>query len=256
MFTLDQVVPWGRSYEEYTSMFSLTGSDMEGRILGCGDGPACFNAEATRRGKKVVSCDPIYTFSKADIEARIAATYEQVIAQARQNQDEFVWEVITTVEELGEIRMASMQAFLDDYPAGLVEGRYLNFELPSLPFPDGDFDLALCSHLLFLYSRQLDEAFHHSSLLELCRVAKEVRVFPLLAMGGAISPYLEGSLEILRGTGHQVSIERVSYQFQRGACEMLRIQCDDGQRQDSAGGTGMACSIPCLGILSAAQLNR
>jgi len=203
------------------------GADLVGRILGCGDGPASFNAEATRRGSTVVSCDPIYTFSKADIEARIAATYEQVIDQTRQNQNEFRWEAITSVEELGRVRMAAMQEFLDDYPAGLVEGRYQDVELPSLPFPDRGFDLALCSHLLFLYSRQLDEGFHHSSLLELCRVAKEVRVF-LLALGGAISPYLEGSLEILRAAGHQVSIERVSYEFQRGACEMLRIQPDDG----------------------------
>lgn len=209
-------------------MFSLAGADMAGRILGCGDGPASFNAEATRRGNKVVSCDPIYAFSKAEIEARIAATYEHVIDQTRQNQNEFVWEAITSLEDLGRIRMAAMQAFLDDYPAGLVEGRYLNLELPSLPFPDGDFDLALCSHLLFLYSRQLDEAFHHSSLLELCRVAKEVRVFPLFALGGAISPHLEGSVELLRAAGHQVSIQRVNYEFQRGACEMLRVQHTDG----------------------------
>jgi hypothetical protein len=228
MFTLDQVVPWGRSYEEYASMFSLTGSDMAGRILGCGDGPASFNAEATRRGIKVVSCDPIYTFNKADIKARIVATYEQVIDQTKHNQNEFVWEAITSVEELGQVRMAAMEAFLDDYPAGLVEGRYLNFELPSLPFPDGEFDLALCSHFLFLYSRQLDEAFHDASLLELCRVAKEVRVFPLLALGGTISPHLERSIEMLHAAGHQVSIQQVNYEFQRGASEMLRIQSADG----------------------------
>jgi SAM-dependent methyltransferase len=228
MFTLDQVVPWGRSFDEYAAMFSLADADMAGHILGCGDGPASFNSEATRRGARVVSCDPIYAFSKADIEVRIAEIYEQVIDQIRQNQNEFLWEAISSVEELGQVRMAAMQDFLDDYPAGLVEGRYLNLELPSLPFPDGDFDLALCSHLLFLYSRQLDEAFHHSSLLELCRVAKEVRVFPLLALGGAISPHLEGSVEMLRAAGYQVSIERVSYEFQRGACEMLRIQRADG----------------------------
>lgn len=79
-------------------------------------------------------------------------------------------------EGLGKVRMAAMQAFLADYPAGLVEGRYLN----------------------------------------------------VLALGGAISPYLEGSLEILRAAGHNVSIERVSYEFQRGACKMLRIQSADG----------------------------
>lgn len=124
--------------------------------------------------------------------------------------------------------MAALQAFLDDYPACLIEGRFLSLHLPSLAFPDGDFDLALCSHLLFLLSQQLDEAFHQSSLLELCRVAQEVRVFPSLALGGESSPHLEGSVEMLRAAGHSVSIQRVNDEFQGGACELLRIQRADG----------------------------
>ena len=53
-----------------------------------------------------------------------------------------------------------MNEFLRDYPAGLTEGRYLNAGLPDLPFADSSFDSALCSHFLFLYTRQLGEAFH------------------------------------------------------------------------------------------------
>jgi SAM-dependent methyltransferase len=224
MFTLDEVVPWGRSFQEYAAMFLLTEADLAGRILGCGDGPASFNAEATRRGARVVSCDPIYALSRADIEARIQATYEQVIDQTRQNLDAFVWDAIASVEELGQVRMAAMHTFLEDYPVGLGEGRYVKAALPALPFGDDAFDLALCSHLLFLYSRQLDEAFHHSSLLELCRVAQEVRVFPLLELGGAVSAHLEGSVAKLRAAGHRVTMERVNYEFQRGAYAMLRVQ--------------------------------
>jgi SAM-dependent methyltransferase len=228
MFTLEEIVPWGRSFEEYAAMFSLTDSDLAGRILSCGDGPASFNAQATRQGVSVISCDPIYGFTADDIDARIAATYAQVIDQARQNQAAFVWDNIASVEELGEVRMAAMGAFLADYPTGLAEGRYVNAALPALPFADDAFDLALCSHLLFLYSRQLDAAFHHASLLELGRVAREVRVFPLLELGGARSPHLDGSIEGLRSQGYRLSVERVGYEFQRGACEMLRIQRDDG----------------------------
>ena len=228
MFTLEEIVPWGRSFEEYAAMFYLTDSDLAGRILGCGDGPASFNAQATRQGVSVISCDPIYGFTADYIDARIAATYAQVIDQARQNQAAFVWDNIASVEELGEVRMAAMGAFLADYPTGLAEGRYVNAALPALPFADDAFDLALCSHLLFLYSRQLDAAFHHASLLELGRVAREVRVFPLLELGGARSPHLDGSIEGLRSQGYRLSVERVGYEFQRGACEMLRIQRDDG----------------------------
>lgn len=37
-FTLDKVVPWGRSYDEYVAMFALSSDDLRRRILGCGDG--------------------------------------------------------------------------------------------------------------------------------------------------------------------------------------------------------------------------
>jgi hypothetical protein len=37
---LSEVIPWGRSFEEYRRVFALTDEDLAGRILGCGDGPA------------------------------------------------------------------------------------------------------------------------------------------------------------------------------------------------------------------------
>ncbi len=49
MFTLDQVVPWGRSFDEYRNMFALADTDLRSKILGCADGPESFNAEATQR---------------------------------------------------------------------------------------------------------------------------------------------------------------------------------------------------------------
>ena len=76
MFTLEQVVPWGRSFDEYRRMFTLSDGDLDLRILGCGDGPASFNAEATRGGATVVSCDPIYQWEADHIRERIAATYD------------------------------------------------------------------------------------------------------------------------------------------------------------------------------------
>jgi hypothetical protein len=138
-------------------MFALTEADLATRILGCGEGPASFNAEATRRGARVVSCDPIYQFDAAQIRRRIDETAAEVLEQARQNAHEFVWnDVIPDIETLKRVRMAAMTAFLDDYEPGLREGRYANAGLPSLPFADGAFDLALCSHFLFLYSQQHD----------------------------------------------------------------------------------------------------
>ena len=112
MFTLDKVVPWGRSFEEYRRMFALSDDDLKGRILGCGDGPASFNAEATRRGARVISCDPLYAFNADQIRERIAATSHDVLEQTKRNAKEFVWDEITSIEELRRVRMAAMNEFL------------------------------------------------------------------------------------------------------------------------------------------------
>ena len=42
--------------------------------MGCGDGAANFNAEATRRGLTVTSCDPIYRYDVDTLRERIART--------------------------------------------------------------------------------------------------------------------------------------------------------------------------------------
>ena len=133
-------------------------------------------------------------------------------------------------DALERVRLHAMNMFLEDYPQGRADGRYADAALPSLPFADGAFDLALCSHLLFLYSAQLDEAFHREAVAELCRVAGEVRVFPLLALGGARSPHLQPVCSACRAAGHEVSIERVPYEFQRGADEMLRVRTNRAAR--------------------------
>ena len=72
MFTLEQVVAWGRSFDEYRRMFSISEQDLRRTILGCADGPASFNVEGTTRGCTVVSCDPLYRFNADAIAARIA----------------------------------------------------------------------------------------------------------------------------------------------------------------------------------------
>jgi hypothetical protein len=54
-FKYEEVVPWGRSFNEYRCMLHLTHEDLQQSILGCADGPANFNAEMYRRGHRVIS---------------------------------------------------------------------------------------------------------------------------------------------------------------------------------------------------------
>ena len=220
-FTLNKVVPWGRSLNEYISMFALSDQDLTKSILGCGDGPASFNAELTKRGGRVISFDPIYQFSAQEIQAIISETYDQIIEQTTKNIDEFKWEHVKTVEELGQIRMAAMTIFLMDFANS--SDRYVTAELPTLPFGNKEFELALCSHLLFLYSEQMSLEFHVQAIQELCRVAAEVRIFPLLELGANKSRHLDGVLDTLNHAEFNCEIHQVSYEFQKGGNQMLRV---------------------------------
>lgn len=223
MLVFKHVIPWGRSFDEYRRMFALSDDDLQKRIVGCGDGPAAFNAEATRRGMRVVSCDPLYEFEAAQIRERIEATYDDVLEQTRRKHDAFVWREIRDPEDLGRVRMAAMETFLADYDAGKQDGRYMNAALPHLPFPDDSFDLALCSHFLFLYTTHFSESFHQQAVAEMCRVAREVRIFPLLTLEGIESPYLGAVCEAAARAGWQARVEPARYEFQLGGNKLLRI---------------------------------
>lgn len=223
---LEQVVPWGRSLQEYIQMFDLTEADLGRNILDCAAGPASFNAEMTRKGYQVISCDPIYQFTAAEIQQRIEATYPIVLEKVEATRENFVWTTLRSPEHMGQTRMAAMRQFLEDFPTGLIQGRYQLDEFPSFSFATKQFDLALCSHLLFLYSDQLSLEFHLASILEMCRVSTEVRIFPLLLnMTGETSPFLEPITEALSDRGYNAIIQPVPYEFQRGGNQMLRIVC-------------------------------
>lgn len=222
-YTYESAVPWGRSFDEYVRMFSLSEADLQGKILGCADGPAAFNAKMAETGRRAVSCDPLYQFSATQIRKRIDETYDNIIAQTYSNTEHFVWTTIRSVEDLGRVRRAAMNEFLEDYERGKQDGRYVTAELPNLPFEAGTFDLALCSHFLFLYSPILSLELHEKAIAAMCEVAREVRVFPMLTYDRELSPYVEPIVEKSRAAGRRVSIERVEYEFQKGGNQMLRI---------------------------------
>lgn len=202
-------------------MFALSRNDLSKRILGCGDGPASFNAEATEEGIQVTSCDPVYKFGSQEIRRRIEDVHPEIVSRIRQEKDNYIWNSLSSPEQLGEVRMRAMSRFLSDFDAGRWEGRYVSASLPALPFSECEFDLAVCSHYLFLYSEHVDGATHVASMRELCRVASEVRIFPVVALNGERSQHLEPVVQALSAVGVDVSLQPVEYRFQKGATEML-----------------------------------
>lgn len=221
-FELNSVVPWGRNLEEYLAMFLLDSSDTQKKIAGFGDGPACFNAQASALGMSVTSFDPIYQFSKAQLEQRINEVRGIVMQQMAENKENYVWDKIRSLDELERLRMASMRKFLADYEQGKAEQRYIYHELPNrLPYPDGYFDLGLSSHFLLLYPA-LGYDFHIAAITEMLRVCKEVRIFPLCDLDGADSALTEQVIAHFRET-YAVTVKKTGYEFQKGADQLLVI---------------------------------
>jgi hypothetical protein len=214
-------------------MLALSEEDLGRRILDCAGGPASFNAELTELGGTIVSCDPLYEYSPEAIDARIRETAPLMIEHAKHDRDLYVWTAFDSPEQLVEARLATMKRFIEDFPDGLRKERYRPFALPSLSFADGEFELALCSHLLFTYSEMLPLDFHVASIRELARVAAEVRVFPLLDQSGAASSHLQGLMRALTDEGYLLRKQRVPYEFQRGGNEMLVVLREMAHGKDS-----------------------
>ena len=221
------IVPWGRSYDEYIDMFLLSEEDLRRKIIGVGDGPASFNACMHRQGRDIVSVDPLYRFSEKQIRNRIQETRESVVNQTEKNKDKFVWTKIPSLDILCRIRLTAMEEFCRDFELGKRQGRYINGALPIIPFPDKSFDLVLTSHLLFFYSANLNLNFHIRSIKELIRIGSEVRIFPIIDLNSKRSPHLSPVLKHLANSNTICTIERVRYHFQKTGNEMLRVICKE-----------------------------
>lgn len=223
-FDLEGIVPWGRRFSEYEAFFGLAVYPPAGRVLDAGAGSSSFAVEANVIGIDVVAADPLYACAGHEIERRVGQTAEAMRTGLRRAAYRFNWSHYGSEENVYRLRGEALALFLADFEGGKQEGRYVACGLPSLPFPDGGFHLALVSHLLFLYGDTLDFPFHLAAMRELLRVAGEVRVFPLINLDGLPSSHLPCVVRSLRAEGVEVEIVDVPFEFQRGATRMLRAK--------------------------------
>lgn len=213
---LFNIVPLGRSFGDYRAMFALSDADLQGLVLGCGDGPAGFNAEATASRLQVISVGPIYVYSAAEIETRVFASHGAMISQVRPQSQRSVWEWYADPEAFDEARQMALQRFLVDYEIGKQSGRYVPASLPRLPIPDASFDLGLCSHLLFCTRIICRLRITSQPLVNCSELQERSAFFPLLTLLGRALP---ASFNPMRKAAQGI----VGYEFQRGGDVMLRL---------------------------------
>lgn len=211
-----------RSLDEYRAMFNLTDADLARRILDCPGGAAGFTSEVSSLGGDVTACDVAYFEHGADdLAALAAAESDRGNRYVRAHPEQYEWTFFADPDEHQRTRQHAAQQFathIRRHPHHYVAGL-----LPSLPFADSSFDLALSSHLLFSYSDVLDHTFHVSAIGELMRVARdELRIFPLVAVGSSTPyPRLDELLADLRARDIAGRVVEVDYHFQSGGNHML-----------------------------------
>ena len=220
---LRKVTPLGRSFEAYWLMFDLNERDIGRKIIGVGDGPSSFNAEMKELSGNVTSIDPLYVLEKQEIEWSFYEVLDEVIDQLRANLDDWTWTYHQSPDHLRADRIAVIKKFIANYEKGKREKRYIAGQLPELDFKNASFDLALCSHFLFLYSEHYDYDFHRASIYEMLRVANDVRIFPLLDLTNKRSTHIDPLINELQADGYKVVIKKVGYEMQRGGNEMMRV---------------------------------
>lgn len=92
-----------------------------------------------------------------------------------------------------------------------------------LPFADFAFDIALCPDFLFTDAENQSIDFHLQQILELARVAKDVRIFPLTNHIGMPSPLLGPVLLCLQQDNYGVEIRDVTTAKHPKGNAMLRV---------------------------------
>jgi len=219
---MSNLVLWGHHIDEYQEMFDLTPAHFGGKLLEFGSGPSAFNAEMQQAEKRCVSCCPLFALDKATLTTKAMLVFADMADKVSNERDKYNFSQYGNFEGLLAKRRDGMAKFFADYPLGKKEKRYLPTQDISLPFADFSFDLALSSHYLF-------GEFHVKVIKELARVAKEVRIFPLIDRDGQPSPFLGPVLLQLQLDNYGVEVRSVNYLLQPQGNAMLRVWAQECQ---------------------------
>lgn len=224
-----KLVLWGHSVDEYREMFDLSQEDMNARILEYGCGPGAVNAQQFHEEHQVVSCDPLFVLDKDTLLSKAIMIFAQMADEIRQQQAQFDFSQYGGLEPFIAQRKKGMDAFFADYEQGKAEGRYYGAVDYHLPYPDFSYDFALSSHYLFADLDDQTVDFHLNVIRELARVAKEVRIFPLIDREGQTSDFLGPVLLQLQQEGYGVEVREVDFHLHQPENAMLRVwaqKCD------------------------------
>ncbi|ARG98079.1 hypothetical protein [Legionella micdadei] len=218
-----KLVLWGHHADEYREMFDLSAEDMTAHLLEYGCGPSAVNAELTAISHNIVSCDPLFNLDKDTLYSKTTLIFADMAERVLRDQKKFDFSRYGSPRLFIDERREGMAKFFADYEKGKTEKRYLGISEYTLPFSDFSFDFALSSHYLFADLDDQDVDFHLKAIKELARVAKEVRIFPLIDRYNQPSPFLGPVLLGLQQDNFGTEVREVAYHLQPSGNAMLRV---------------------------------
>jgi hypothetical protein len=216
-------VLWGHHVSEYKEMFDVSDASLQANILEYGCGASAVNTELHQEGTTMVSIDPLFALSKPELIQKVTDDFDERVEQVFLDQAQFNVENYGGMDAFLASRRAGMDAFFADYNAGVEEGRYKALVDGALPFENFSFDLALSSHYLFANAADDAVAYHLETIQELARVAKEVRLFPLIERAGTPSVLLGPVLLGLQQANFGTEVREVSCALYPEGNAMLRV---------------------------------
>lgn len=224
---------WGYHFDEYLGMFDLSLSDLTQkklRILEYHCGPSAVNKELNEKKLPIVSCDPLYNLNEENLQNKLTHFFPERALELRQEKNKLDLSLYEgDVEKLIQKRKEGLDLFFADYEKGKAEGRYLGCNEKELPFEHFSFDIAISTYYLFSDLDIENAEFHLKIIKELARVAKEVRIFPLLDSNNKPSSFLGPVLLGLQQENYGAEVKEVPYHLQPSGNAMLRVwsqQCE------------------------------
>ena len=207
------VYGWVYSLRDYYQMFDLSDRDLDLRILDFPGSISSFNAEMHQQGKTIVSGDECYELSQHDMAEVAKQVFSANQDLLREQSERLRGHDESVLESIFNDWFLSKQLFLEDYTKGQEEGRYCYMQMPQLPFDDDQFELALCSDFLAL-TQQAYQSSPQDLVNELCRVAEEVRLYPLMNAKGEMNDAIGPVMLSLQQHNFGVEVREVPYEQQ------------------------------------------
>ena len=239
---MNKLALWGYDRADCRAMFNLSEEDMASKILEYGCGPNILNLQQKKAIQEisnfshktdeetnsfedhvVISCDPLFVLDKDTLSSKVRLIFADVIESIKKNQIPFDFNSSEGLDALVAERLQGIHQFFEDYDLGKMQNRYLGVTDYHLPFSDFYFDFALSAHYLFADLQGQTVDYHLEVIRELARVAKEVRLFPLIDSNGDTSQLLGPVLLGLQQENYGVEVKEVNFHLHKAGNAMLRI---------------------------------